>query len=190
MEFIYFNYIILPLLIFLARIVDVSLGTVRIIFTTKGHKNLASILGFFEVLIWIMIIGKIMENMKSPWLYVVYALGFSAGTYVGMYLDEKLCVGKVMVRLIIKRNDKELLNNLREANYPLTVVNAVSGREMKRAAIVFSVINRKKLKKFLDIVNSTNPKAFYSIEDVRQVRDIENIESSKIGEFVHIKKRK
>ncbi|MCK4996934.1 DUF2179 domain-containing protein [Candidatus Pacearchaeota archaeon] len=190
METVYFNYIVIPLLIFLSRIADVSIGTVRMIFVNKGHKNLAPILGFFEILVWVIAMGKLMENMNSFWLYIIYALGFSAGTYLGMFMDEKFSIGKVMIRLVVRRNDKELLENLKNSGYPITIANGESGKEKKKVSIILSVVDRKKVKKFLDIVNETNPKAFYSIEDMRVVRDFEQINNPKKFSLKMIKKRK
>src|SRR5512136_2996901 len=88
-----FSYVIMPLLIFLARICDVSIGTMRIIFVSKGKKNIAPILGFFEVLIWITAISKIMQNLDDYINYVAYAAGFATGNLVGMILEEKLAMG-------------------------------------------------------------------------------------------------
>ncbi len=190
MGFIYFDCIVMPLLIFLARIIDVSLGTVRIIFVNKGHKIWAPILGFFEVFIWVVVVARLVGGVSNFWIYFAYAFGFSVGTYVGIFLDEKLCVGKVMIRLIIKKNNKEVLSNLREESFPLTIINAESGRGKKKVLVVMSVINRKKLGIFLRVVNKTNPKAFYSIEDVRMVRDKDYLPVSSGKSLNFLKKRK
>ena len=190
METVYFNYIVIPLLIFLSRIADVSIGTVRMIFVNKGHKNLAPILGFFEILVWVIAMGKLMENMNSFWLYIVYALGFSAGTYLGMFMDEKFSIGKVMIRLVVRRNDKKLLENLKNSGYPITIANGESGKEKKKVSIILSVVDRKKVKKFLEVVNKTNPQAFYSIEDMRMARNSEYISDNSKQAFSFIRKRK
>ncbi len=80
----YFTYIIIPLLICLARIIDVSLGTVRIILVSKGAKIIAPILGFFEVLIWLIAIGQVMQNLTNVMNYFAYAFGFAIGNYIGI----------------------------------------------------------------------------------------------------------
>ncbi len=95
-----FNYLILPLLIFLSRVVDVSLGTIRIIFVSKGFKFLSLVIGFFEVLIWLVAINQIWGNFTNIWLYLAYAAGFATGNYVGIWLDEKISLGNVMIRII------------------------------------------------------------------------------------------
>jgi len=85
-----FSYVVLPLLIFFARIADVSLGTIRIIFISKGFKLLSFIVGFFEVLIWLLAINQIWSDFSNPLLLLAYEAGFATGNYVGIYLDEKI----------------------------------------------------------------------------------------------------
>ena len=79
LELWWFAYIILPILIFMARILDVSLGTIRILFIARGIQTLAAVLGFFEVFIWLFVISSIFKNLSSPFYYIFYAGGFAAG---------------------------------------------------------------------------------------------------------------
>lgn len=161
--------IILIFLIFLSRIIDVSLGTIRMIFISKGFKYIAPILGFFEVLVWIVVVSKLMNNSTGLILYVAYAAGFAAGTFVGMKLEEKLSLGKVIIQIITQKDSDELTNRLNEANYPLTITDAKGKKGDVK--IIFSVINKKNLNKVVGIIKESNPKAFYSIEDVRYAHD-------------------
>jgi uncharacterized protein YebE (UPF0316 family) len=77
-----FTYILMPLLIFISRILDVSMGTLRVIYANKGIKKLASIIGFFEVLIWVLVITTIIDNLTNVYAYLAYAGGFALGTYL------------------------------------------------------------------------------------------------------------
>jgi uncharacterized protein YebE (UPF0316 family) len=113
----WFNYVILPFLIFLARICDVSIGTLRIIFVAKGNKLVAPILGFFEVLIWILAITRIIQNLDNPFCYLGYAAGFATGNYIGLRIEEKLAMGVVMLRIITLRPVPELIEKLNKAGY-------------------------------------------------------------------------
>lgn len=97
-----FTYVVMPLLIFLARVGDVTINTLRIMFVLNGKKNVAPILGFFEALIWLLAIGQIFQNIDNPMSYLAYAGGFGAGTYIGMVIEEKLALGRVLVRVITK----------------------------------------------------------------------------------------
>lgn len=101
---------ILPFLIFLSRIFDVSLGTLRIIFVNRGMKYLAPLIGFFEVLIWLIVIGNVMKNIGSPINYIAYAAGFATGNFVGIYLEGKLAMGVILLRIITQKKPKNLFN--------------------------------------------------------------------------------
>jgi uncharacterized protein YebE (UPF0316 family) len=164
----YFNYLLLPLLIFCLRICDVTLDTMRIIFMTKGYKNLAPVIGFFEILIWIVAISRTMQNLHNNWLcYFAYAGGFATGNYVGMLLDEKLAIGHEIIRVISKVNSLGMTGTLRGAGFGVTTVKA-TGMEGE-VEIVFVVVNRKNLKNAIEIIQNNNPSAFFTIENVHFV---------------------
>ena len=164
-----YSLIILPILIFFARVCDVSLGTIRIIFISKGVKYLAPIVGFIEILIWLMAISQIMSNITNVYYYIFYAGGFATGTLVGIILDEKLSVGLVMIRIITKRDAKNLINHLKSQKYGITTVDA-EGIEGP-VKIIFTVIRRENLKMVVKCIKKYNPHAFYSVEDVRSVSE-------------------
>ena len=103
-SFDWFTFVILPFLIFIARITDVSLGTLRIIFVSKGYKIIAPLIGFIEILIWIVAISKIIQNIDNWICYIAYAGGFAVGNYVGMRLEEKLAIGFELVRVITQKD--------------------------------------------------------------------------------------
>lgn len=169
MEFNYFNYLVLPLLIFCARILDVSIGTIRMIFISKGLKKIAPILGFFEVFIWILVIGQIMKDVSHWVYYLFYAGGFAAGTYIGMWLEDKLSVGKVLVRIITQKDATRLIEKFKKENYKITTCDAQGKKgEVK---IIFTIINKKKLKQIIKIITEFNPKAFYTVEEVKYATD-------------------
>jgi len=159
------NFVILPLLIFTARIFDVTIGTMRIILVARGKKLIAPLLGFFEVLIWIIAISQIMENLSNWVSFVAYAAGFATGNYVGMLLEEKLAMGIVGVRIITARSGHNLIHFLKEKGYSLTYTEA-HGRE-DEVHLIFITIKRSKLKELVETIKNFNPKAFYTIEDVR-----------------------
>ena len=99
-----YTWIILPLLIFAARVIDVSMGTVRVIFISRGFKYLAPIVGFFEILTWLLAIGQIMKNLSNPLCYIAYAGGFAMGNYVGMCIADKLSLGVVLIRIVTRKD--------------------------------------------------------------------------------------
>lgn len=164
-----FSWVLLPLLIFFARICDVSIGTLRLIFLAKGYRIIAPVLGFFEVIIWILAVSQIMKHLDNVMSYIAYGTGFAAGNYIGMYLEEKLSLGKVIIRVIQKSDNLDLINELRLQNFGVTVVDAEGS--MGKVKIIFSIIKRDNVKDFVMVLNQFNPHAFYSIEDVRSVNE-------------------
>lgn len=162
-----FLYIILPLLIFMARILDVSIGTLRIIFVAKGLKYFAAILGFFESLIWLIAVTQVMQNLNSWYTYIAFACGFAAGNYFGVVLEERIAVGNLLIRVITMKEADELVRVLRKAGYGVTSVDALG--EFGPVKLIFSIIKRRNLAKIVAIIKKYNPKAFYTIEDMRYV---------------------
>ncbi len=162
-----FVFIILPLLVFLARVVDVSMGTLRIIFVAKGLKHFAALLGFFEALIWLIAVTQVMQNLNSWQTYIAFALGFAVGNYVGVVLEEKIALGNLLIRIITQKEADELVHVLWEAGYGVTSVDAKG--ETGPVKLIFSITKRKNLDKIISLIKKYNPNAFYTIEDMRYV---------------------
>lgn len=164
-----FKTVGIPILICLARMTDVSIGTLRIIFLSKGQTLLAPILGFFEVVIWLAAISQVMGNLNSITNFVAFAIGFSVGNYIGMYIENKLAIGVVVVRIITKRDSHLLVQKLRDLGHSVTVTDA-QGNDGP-VSIIFLVIKRNNTKNIVPIINLYNPLAMYSIEDIRYVSE-------------------
>ncbi len=170
MEFIQtdlFTYVILPLFIFFARIVDVSLGTLRIIFVTKGMRRVAPLIGFFEVFIWLLAISRIMQNLDNWVCYVAYAAGFASGNLIGMLIEEKLAIGHEMIRVITRKDATNLIDELRETGHGVTWVNA-KGVEGD-VAVLYIIARRSMIQGVLDLINKHNPRALYTVEAIKYV---------------------
>lgn len=164
-----FAWVILPILIFLARIIDVSIGTIRLIFVSKGMRALAPLLGFFEVIIWLLAVSQIMKHLDNIICYIAYGGGFAMGNFVGMYIEEKLSIGNVIIRVIPKSDTTELIHYLKASNFGLTIVDAEGAQQ--KVKIIFSVIKRENVHQFVSIINEYNPHAFYTIEEVKSVNE-------------------
>ncbi len=162
-----FIYIILPLLVFLARILDVTIGTLRIIFVSKGLKHIAALLGFFESLIWLIAVAQVMQNLNSWQTYIAFACGFGAGNYVGVVLEERIALGNLLIRIITMKEADVLVEVLRKAGYGVTSVDAAG--ESGPVKLIFSIIKRRNLTKIVGMIKKYNPNAFYTIEDMRYV---------------------
>ena len=160
-----FNWIILPLLIYIARIIDVTLGTMRIISLSRGLRKIAPVLGFFEMLIWLLAIRQIFNHLNNPLCYLAFAGGFSSGIYTGMYIEHKMAMGLRILRIITRYESVKLVNILRKEGYGLTIVDGEGNHGQVK--IIFTLVKRRDLPRVLNFVRENNPNAFYTIEDVR-----------------------
>lgn len=162
-----FRWVIIPLLICLARIVDVTIGTLRIIFISKGMKYLAPVMGFFEVIIWLVAIGQIMQNLSNVVNYIAYGTGFAIGNYVGIMIENKISLGFVLLRVITRRSATNLVEWLEKSGRKFTIVDARS--DWGLVNIIYMPLKRKEVRDVVSKVKSFNPNAFYTIEDVRSM---------------------
>ncbi|MBN1304187.1 MAG: DUF2179 domain-containing protein [Anaerolineales bacterium] len=161
--------ILIPLFICIARVLDVTLGTLRIIFVSRGFARLAPVVGFFEVFIWLLAIGQVMNNLTNIYNYLAYALGFAIGNYIGILIEHKLSLGVVIVQVITQTDATPLIELLHSKGYGITSTkaNGSSGP----VHIIFSVIKRSNLGEIVEIIKKYNPRAFYTVSDIRAVSE-------------------
>lgn len=163
------NYILIPFLIFLARVCDVSIGTIRIMLLPKSRKIIIAVLAFLEMMIWLLAIRQILFDVSNVVMLVAFAGGFASGNLVGMWIEEKLAVGIEIIRIITPHNTDKLLEEFRQKRYGYTIVDAEGS--MGKVKIIFLVIHRKERRRLLDLVRKLNPDAFFSVEDVKAVKE-------------------
>jgi uncharacterized protein YebE (UPF0316 family) len=173
-----FTWVILPGLIFFARICDQTIGTMRLIFLSKGMKYIAPFLGFFEVIIWLLAVGQIMQHLNNWVCYVAYGAGFAMGNFIGISLEERLSIGTSIIRVILSSESPELIAALKSHNFGLTILEAEGAKG--KVKVIFSIIRRKEIQVFLSTLHDFHPMAFYTIEDVK---------TAKQGVFKHIRKQ-
>lgn len=164
-----FSYVFLPLLIFMARILDVSINTVRIIYVLGGRKLTSTLLGFFESFIWLMAIRQIFEHLDNWLCYVAYPAGFAAGIFVGMMIEERIAYGKVIVRIITRKEVHTLLQYLNKEYHRYTYVKAEGPDGLEN--LVFTVLQREKLEQLLATLKEILPTAFYTVEKVNRAAE-------------------
>ena len=162
-----FGWIILPILIFTCRIFDVSIGTIRIIFVSRGKKKLAPLLGFFEVSIWLIAISQIMQHLDNVMCFLGYAGGYAMGNFIGILIEDKLAMGMLIIRIFLVEDRNKMKESLYSAGFGVT---SLDGRGMNGdVEIIYTVIKRKDLNKAVQIIEECDPKAFYSVEDAKAV---------------------
>lgn len=181
-----YTYVYLPLLIFFARMTDVTLMTLRIIFVSRGKRYLAPLLGFVEVFIWIAVVSQVIRGANNLVAYLAYAAGFAAGNYIGIYIENRLAIGTLVVRAIVQAGPRsegagpakggtdprstgstaeELVARLHEAGYGVTTVDGQGATVPVK--LVYTVIKRKDLKQVMEILHEFEPRPFVTVEEVR-----------------------
>ena len=166
--FDWYTWVILPLIVFLARVIDVGLGTMCIIFISRGKRVLAPLLGFVEVFIWITIVSQIVRGAQNIAAYFAYAAGFAVGNFIGMYLEDKLAIGTLVIRVILPTDGDSLIERLHAEGYGVTHVHGHGASGPVR--LIYTVVMRKELSRIANIIQSTHPKAFFTVEELRSVQ--------------------
>jgi uncharacterized protein YebE (UPF0316 family) len=152
-------------LIFFARITDVSIGTIRIILIARGYRKLAPICGFFEVIIWLIAMSQVLKNLNNYYSYIVYGAGFATGNYVGMKLESIIAIGYQAIRIITTEKILSLPLVLRQAGYGVTTIKGMGAKG--EVTIIYTIVPRKMINQALKIIDTLEPSAFIAIEDIR-----------------------
>ncbi|MBU3129562.1 DUF5698 domain-containing protein [Clostridium tagluense] len=157
------------ILIFLAKIIEVSLATVRTVLITRGEKFYGSIIGFFEVIIWLYLITTVLIGInEEPFKMVAYALGFACGNYIGCILEEKLALGLVTINAIVSEKDGPTLAKiLRSENIGVTIMDAEGLKESKKILVLH--VKRKRKSKILQLITNSNINAVISLVDTKTI---------------------
>lgn len=162
---------ILCLKVFFARILDVSLGTVRTIITVKGNRLTASLVGFIEVLVWFVVVKEALNtDENSLWLGISYALGFATGTYLGAFISERYIAGNFGVQVITSDNSMKLVSKLREEGYAVSVID-VRGKNEGYKHLLFIEINKLAFNHLRSIIKEIDPKAFIVVNETKFVQN-------------------
>jgi uncharacterized protein YebE (UPF0316 family) len=149
----------------MARTLDVTLGTLRNVFISKGFRNIVPFIGFFEVLIWLISIRQVMQHLDNPICYIGFAGGFAMGTYVGLKIENRLALGLQVLRIITPTDWQPLVEALQKQDLGLTIIDGHGSKGPVK--IIFTIVKRKDMALVRKIIKDVNPHAFYSIEDIR-----------------------
>ncbi len=157
------------LLIFLARVCDVTLSTVRMLLVVRGKRYPAAAIGLVEASIYITALGRVIKNMNDPWKVLAYGLGFASGTLIGSVVEERLALGHVSLEVVPpEENGQELLRAIRAAGYGVT---ALTGHGLKGEKMVLMVsAQRKSLPRLTAIIEEFAPNSFMTVLETRAVR--------------------
>lgn len=160
---------ILPVLIFLARVADRSLATLRVVFVARGVRLAAAAAGFFETIVWLLAIAQVVHHLNHPATSFAYALGFAAGTYAGMTLERHLAIGQVIVRAFVAGPADALAERLRALGCGVTTLAAEG--TTGPVELVFTVLRGRDLERVASAIRDFDAGAFYTIREVRSVNE-------------------
>ncbi len=156
------------LFIFLARVADVTLATIRMLMVVQGRKIHAAIIGFFEVSIYVTALSKVVGNLDNPGNLLAYALGYACGNYIGITIENRIALGNLAAQVILKEeNNIELIKKLRDSGFGVTVLHG-EGKEGSREILQIA-INRKDLANLKNIVYSYDKEAFITTNSVNPI---------------------
>ena len=156
--------VITCLLIVLARMTDVSLGTLRTVFIVGGHRFVAWMIGFVEILIWVVVVSRVIANLDNFYYALAYAFGFAMGTYIGMTIERRLAIGEQVVRIFSRQGEK-LATVFRAAGFGVTVFDG-RGKDGP-IQLLFIELPRRKVPRLETWLEDLDPGCYYIVDDVR-----------------------
>jgi len=158
-------------LIFCARLLDVPIGTIRMMMVMAGHKYVSALLGFFEVMIWVVAVGKAIQYLDSLVALVAYGAGFAVGTLVGMSIEQRLAIGWRVIRIINPKPELLLADSLRADGLSATRVDGLGGSKSTEGPVemVFLAVKRKVVPDVMSKIATVAPEAFVSVERAEKV---------------------
>jgi len=158
------DVILWSLLIFLARLTDVSMGTIRTILIIRGRRGIAAASAFFEIMIWILAVSRVITQLDKWYYIVAFALGFSSGNYLGSFIEEKIAMGYSFAYVVPRNKKSTLAEALRKKGFGVTVIK---GEGLEGTEFVYNVVLRRKdTHRFIKTLQANDKKAFYTIMDV------------------------
>ncbi len=160
--------ILVILIIFLLRVSDMSLDTIRVLFVFRGRKGLAWVLGFFQSLLFVIAITSVLSNMDNPLNIIAYAAGFATGNVVGMLIENRLAVGHIIMTVISPYAGPRIVDALRNSGYAVTEVPGRGRGGM--VSVLHIAVLRKNVMDVQTIVLEMDKDAFITAEDVRPIR--------------------
>ncbi len=155
-------------LIFLLRVSDMTLDTLRVLVVMRGKKSIAWVLGFFQASIFVLAISSVLSNLDNPLNVIGYAAGFATGNVVGMLIEERLAIGHAHLNIVSSRYGSAIAEQLRGQGYAVTEIPA-RGKDGSVLLLNASVM-RKHVDKVRKLVDQIDPEAFITAEDVRPIR--------------------
>ena len=158
--------------IFLARIVDVSLGTIRTVLVVKGKSITPAVVAFFEVLIWFVVAREALNtDLDSILIPIFYSLGYATGTFIGTFITSRLVDGLIGVQVITKSTNSKMLKEMRDKGFGVSVVDLKKTNDNHKKDMLIIQLNKKKLKELTRVIRTNDPDAFVVINETKYVQN-------------------
>lgn len=159
---------LLYFIIFFAKIIEVSISTVRLVLINKGERVKGAILGFVEILIWLVVVSSVLNNItEDPIKVFIYAAAFSLGNFLGVTIESKIAVGLSSIQAVVNQKDGEVLaDTLREQGYGVTIIEG-KGIEESIKNLLFIQLKRRKIPEAVKLIKSHNPDAYITVNDIK-----------------------
>lgn len=160
----------LYIIVFLAKTIEVSIATIRLVYVNKGERIKGAILGFFEVMIWILVVSSVLNNITDdPLKIFAYAAGFSLGNYLGISIESKIAVGLASIQIVVNEDDGNILAGiLRDNEFGVTIIDG-KGKNDSKKDLLFIQLKRKRIPAAIKLIKETDPSAYISINDVKSI---------------------
>ncbi|MBC7960149.1 MAG: DUF2179 domain-containing protein [Vallitaleaceae bacterium] len=156
-------------LIFIVKVFEVTLATTRIVLITKGERVKGALIGFFEVIIWVILVSTVLTDItKDPIKIIIYALGFALGNFVGSIVEEKLGIGTIKLEAIVNEKDgEELVSKLRDRGYAITVLKG-EGMNFNRDVLIMHV-KRKLTNEVVALIKECQSNVVITLNEIKPV---------------------
>jgi uncharacterized protein YebE (UPF0316 family) len=161
---------LLYFIIFFAKIIEVSISTVRLVYINKGEKVKGAVLGFIEILIWLVVVSSVLHNItEDPIKVFIYAISFSLGNFIGVTIESKIAVGLSSIQVVVNQKDGEILADiLREQGYGVTIIEG-KGKNDSIKNLLFIQLKRKKIPEATRLIKEHNPEAFITVNEIKNM---------------------
>lgn len=161
---------ILYVIIFCAKIVEVSISTIRLVYINKGERIKGAALGFVEIMIWLIVVSSVLNNIaEDPIKIFVYAIAFALGNYVGVTIESKIAVGLSSIQVVVSEETGEVLAEiLRDKSYGVTIIDG-RGRENSKKSLLFIQLKRKKIPEAVKTIKQVAPDAYITVNDIKSM---------------------
>lgn len=157
-------------IIFFAKIIEVSISTIRVVFIGKGERAKGAILGFVEIMIWLVVVSSVLNNItEDPIKMLIYAAAFSLGNYLGVTIESKIAVGLASIQVVVNEKSGDILADiLREQGYGVTIIEG-KGKNESIKNLLFIQLKRKKIPEAVKLVKQHNPEAYITVNDIKSM---------------------